>query len=153
MYLLSNFNLLIYVDMAPKVPSFIKRSKNVDEIFKVEDDVKEVPIVATPITQVPTPISAQNQPSNSSKRKLSQTTLDLSGSSQSRSLRKGKAVKIDPATVQNHFKELIDTHVPVEAITGWSKMVSTEALEAMRFSAAQNAFFTFRFCDDFAEKT
>ncbi|KAK1353174.1 hypothetical protein POM88_053012 [Heracleum sosnowskyi] len=139
--------------MAPKVPSFIKRSKNVDEIFKTKTETKEVPLEATPVSQVPTPTSAQTQPSGSSKRKLAQTTLDLSGSSQTRSMRKGKAIKVDPATVQNQFQDLIDTHVPAEVIAGWSKMDSTEALEAMRFSAAQNTFFTLRFCDDFALKT
>ena len=131
--------------MAPKVPSFVKRSKNVDEIFKTKVEAMEVPLAATPVSQIPTPTSAQTQPSGSSKRKLAQTTLDLSGSSQSRSLRKGKAVKVDPAAAPNQFKDMIDTHVLPETIAGWAKMDSTEAMHAMRFSAAQNAFFALRY--------
>lgn len=139
--------------MAPKVPSFVKRSKHVDEVFKMEQEAKEVPLAVTPINQVFTQACVQTQPSTSSKRKLSQTTLDLSGSSQTRSMRKGKAVKVDPSTAPNQLKDMIDTHIPIETIAGWAKMDATEAIHAMRFSSAQNAFFTLRFCDDIAEKT
>lgn len=137
--------------MAPKAPSFIKRSKNVDEIFKTE--TKEVPLNATPINQIPGTPASQTTHSGSSKRKFAQTTLDLSAAPQTRSSRKNKAVKTDPDQSSNLFKDMIDTHVPTETIAAWSKMSSTEAMHAMRFATAQSAFFALRYCDEFAVKT
>lgn len=137
--------------MAPKVPSFIKRSKNVEEIFKTE--TKEVPLNATPVNQVPGTPASQTTHSGSTKKKLAQSTLDLSATPQTRSVKKNKAVKTDPDQSPNLFKDMIDTHVPTETIAAWSKMSSIEAMHTMRFATAQSAFFALRYCDEFAVKT
>lgn len=46
---LSNSHPFCYKGMAPKILSFVKRSKNVDEVLKVDNEVMEVPHAGTPM--------------------------------------------------------------------------------------------------------
>lgn len=132
--------------MSGSIPSFIQPSERYEDLFK-EDDlmILGTPIGATPISQDPTSASVKSDFPASDKRRFSQASGSLVITAETRSSKKAKlSAQVSPTQEVEQFYRLEGGQIPLEMVSGWSKLEAPDAAKAMLFSSGKNFFHQMR---------
>lgn len=109
---------LIFADMSKPIPTFVQSSTKYEDLFKNDDfDPLKGVLDASPISQVAAPNAYRGGLPLIDKRKLSQSLIGPTSTTESRSSKKSKVVSsASPSHKVHNFYKLSRGQIPIETI-------------------------------------
>lgn len=126
--------------MSGAVPSFVQPSEKYEDLFPDDElALQEAPIEATPISQTRVPPLGKSGSALVDKKRLVQASGSPVSTPETRSFK--RAMLPHPSNLSQEvqqFFRLTDGQIPLEVISGWSKLKSSDAARAMLYSSGKN---------------
>lgn len=149
------YPVVVFSGMSGSIPSFDQPSERYEDLFQDDDlTLTGGAIAAVPISQAGASTPAKVGSTLADKRRFSQGGGSLASTPETRSSKRIKSSQpVSPSQDVAQFYRLSDGQIPLEVITGWSKLKTTDTARAMLFSSGESFFHHMRLSSQLAAAT